>query len=509
MNENFKTLEQLQAEGWKTIDDACVEQLVSERTLRRHFAQGIFDRMYLPNGRVLYRLNSFKSEPLTSIPEKVNEQISETKMTKSNKGQKFTPSEKQENKKYWYDSERNLYVFFLKNKSEPFPVHGDVIQSMLIDYSSHAGKPSTIEEMARKHGLSRTTILEIIKALGKTHSSTPYSDEILESTSEDELVEDFLRIKEEQIIQRAEKKEWDSIKKDACKWREFSTNQLDDLFDQIKENASKYKVPKINFNVKNNKLRKFAAVMTPTDFHYGKYGWRDESGTDYSREIAEAVLIEKTTEAIRLVTEFGVPEKFIVGAGSDWFHIDTWNGTTTAGTPQDTDGNFSQIFSEGCDLAVKYIDMLRQVAPVEIILMAGNHDRQSSLSILNYLYAWYRNCPDVIVRRSPAPRQYLVYGKSLLGFTHGDKPKLKDLPALMSIEAKKEWGNSENRMWFTGDKHHEMTLDFGGVQIYQMPCLSGEDRWHVQSGYTMSRKALSAYLIDIENGMFASVFASI
>lgn len=503
-------LTQLKKEGWMSVAEACEYFSITERTLRKWYSQDKVDRMQIGGGRVLYREitieDHLSEDDILSLESEI--EIDEDDEDDSFIIREDSPSVSNQ-QKYWYDQDRDLYVFFLKNKSEPFALHGETVQSMLADYSSHAGKAATIEEMSRKHGLSRSTITEVVKALGKTHSSSPYSDEVLKSMPEEVLIEDFLRIKEEQIIQKAEKKEWTAIKRDAQRWREFSNNQLGDLFEKIDGAAKEYSVPHIEFEFDGIKDRKFAAVMTPTDFHYGKYGWSDESGTDFSRETAEKILIKKTVEAIDLVTEFGTPEKFIVGAGSDWFHIDTWIGTTTAGTPQDTDGNFSQIFIEGCDLAVKYIDILRQVAPVEIILMAGNHDRQNSLSVLNYLYAWYRGCPDVSVRRSPAPRQYITYGNSLLGFTHGDKPKLKDLPSLMSIEARKEWGSSENRMWFTGDKHHELTLDIGGVQIYQMPCLSGEDRWHVQNGYTMSRKALSAYLIDIESGMFASVYASV
>ena len=495
---------QLKKEGWMSVSEACEYFSISERTLQRWYSENKVSKMSIGGGRVLYREiteeNHLEDEKDFSPPGK---DYCEEDNSSSN-GPSLNSS-----KNYWYDENMDIYVFYSKNKKEPFFISGEVVNSILADYSSHVGKGATVEEISRKHILPSDNVREIIKILGKTHSSSPYTDEDLKSLNEHELVENLLKMKEEQILQKAQRIEFSFIKKDAEKWRDFQKNALEDIFEKIDKAANSYKVPKLDFNISNKNKRRFAAVMTPTDFHYGKYGWCDESGTDFTREIAENRLVEKTSEAISLVTHFGIPEKFVVGAGSDWFHIDTWGGTTTAGTPQDTDGNFSQIFIEGCDLAVRYIDILRQVAPVEIILMSGNHDRQNSLSVLNYLYAWYRDCPDVSVRRNPAPRQYVTYGTSLLGFTHGDKPNLKYLPSIMSIEAKEEWGRSENRMWFTGDKHHEVTLDIGGVQIYQMPCLSGDDRWHVQNGFTTSRKALSAYLIDIEKGMFSSVYASV
>jgi predicted phosphodiesterase len=190
----------------------------------------------------------------------------------------------------------------------------------------------------------------------------------------------------------------------------------------------------------------------------------------------------------------------IVPVGSDWFNVDNpWNETAN-GTRQDMDGTYAQMIMEGTELAVEYIDLLRQIAPVSIITVDGNHDRSSALTMGMYLRAWYRNMPDVTCVVKPSPRQYVEYGNSLLGFCHGDDIKVGQLPALMASEARESWGRTQLRNWFTGHLHHEVTRDLDGVTQYQLPSLAGADRWSSRKGFCLSKRALTAYVIDHEVG---------
>ena len=124
-----------------------------------------------------------------------------------------------------------------------------------------------------------------------------------------------------------------------------------------------------------------------------------------------------------------------------------------------------------------------------------------SHQLLEVLAAYYRNCDDVKVTRIYHFRQYKTYGNTLLGFTHGDETKLSDLPILMATEAKEEWGEAVHKAFFTGHLHHEMSKDLNGVKVYQMPSLSGTDRWHHKKGYVGSVKGLGAYLVHQTKGV--------
>jgi hypothetical protein len=164
---------------------------------------------------------------------------------------------------------------------------------------------------------------------------------------------------------------------------------------------------------------------------------------------------------------------------------------------------------EGQQLMVEFIDLLRQVSEVEIILTAGNHDFKLSHVLLQYLGAYYRNCQDVNVIRCHKFRQYFEYGENLLGFTHGDGTKLQDLPFLMANEAAESWSRTKHRSFFTGHLHHEMVKDFKGVKVFQMPSLSGSDRWHHNHGYEGSTRALHGYILHPTKGIRVTLMANV
>ena len=126
-----------------------------------------------------------------------------------------------------------------------------------------------------------------------------------------------------------------------------------------------YELRNLNFDFKNlsapkrlelPKARPYALVVSATDFHWGKYGWQDETGEAYDFEEAENRLFDKTSELISRLP--GTPEKIVLAAGSDWFHIDTDKGTTTAGTDMGGSGlagSPAEVLITGCQLARHHI----------------------------------------------------------------------------------------------------------------------------------------------------------
>jgi len=245
----------------------------------------------------------------------------------------------------------------------------------------------------------------------------------------------------------------------------------------------------------------FAVCCTPTDFHYGKYGWSVETNTGYSRDEARTLLMQRTDDLLGIVSRYGQPEVMYVGVGSDWFHIDTDHNTTTKGTAQDSDGTYAQIFSEGCQLFIDFVEMLRSFCPsINLVFMPGNHDRTSSLGLMTLLSHMYKDTEGVSTTTKVTERQYMTYGNSLICITHGDGCRSADLPGIMAYEAAQEWGEAEHRMVFSGHLHHQQVKEHKGVMLYQMGSLSGTDRWHHRKGFVGGRRVLSAYIIDRERG---------
>ena len=92
--------------------------------------------------------------------------------------------------------------------------------------------------------------------------------------------------------------------------------------------------------------------------------------------------------------------------------------------------------------------------------------------------AWFRNCEHIEFMVDLQYRKYFMYGKNLIGASHGDGAKEKDLPMLMSVEAKEHWTKAVHRYWYLHHIHHKMAKDYIGVTVEYLRSPSGTDRRH-------------------------------
>lgn len=401
------------------------------------------------------------------------------------------------NKDYYYNEDKDEYIVHLLSKPKPLILHGTLWRSIVSAYSNWDGQPNTINQMCRKFSMSRRTMVELLRIMGITHDSSPYTDEVLAKSKEEDLVLDLLRRKEERVLLEAEQREYRRVQKDAKKYRNYVSfvKSLKHVLEDIEINAYKPKVlPKSD---------DFAVVISPTDFHWGKYA-SPITGDEYNRDIAKERLFTHTIEVLDRVMKRGQPDKIIVAIGGDGLHIDNQQKTTTRGTRQDCDGVATEIAASYVRLCIEYINMIKEYAPVEVYVVAGNHDYYTSAILREAIRAWFRNVDFVYIDEEISIRRTFLYGNSLVTLMHGDNGSTKDFPAIIAGESPELWGKSKQRFIFTGHLHTERELPtFGNITVYRMPSLAGTDDWHWQKGYK-SRKALVGYIIDSEDGVIAT-----
>jgi len=410
-------------------------------------------------------------------------------------------------KRVWYDQESDVYTTYLPGIPHAVEFPGQVHRDLVRAYSNYDDSPATVNELARTFKLPRSWIVKYLRVHEITHDVEPFSKEEILSKSDSELVEEALQIRRASLYTKIEKEKWRDIKKDASKWRSLEDSLLRHIGASLGDRGERKEVPKLNLPVDSD--RRFIAVVGLTDLHFGKYASKSETGEDFNKEICRDRLFESTQEVLSRVLHFGIPEEFVVPIGSDFFHVDNYQGSTTRGTPQDMDGTPSDLLVEGCLLMETWVEFLRKISNVRLVLMTGNHDRLLGLSLLLYLDALYRDSGDVVVSRDRTPRTYMAYGKNLIGFSHGDGvKKTSDLAALMSTEASDHWGGCTHKVIYTGHLHHEkVEVDsFYGVTRRQLPCLSGSDRWHANHGYVKQTKSLPVFIHDKEEGLIAVAY---
>lgn len=250
------------------------------------------------------------------------------------------------------------------------------------------------------------------------------------------------------------------------------------------------------------------------DVHFGKLAWEPETGSNYDLKIADQYYRQAVRDLVSAASGLQI-EKFVLPLGNDLLHVDSVFNTTSSGTPQDVDGRFAKIFDVAHQAVVYAIDYLLEIAPVEVLFVPGNHDRENSFHIAYSLKGWYRNCSRVTVDDRPIPRKRVLYGKSLIGFTHGNEEKHSSLPAIMAGEWPEEWAATAGgtREWHLGHFHKSKSTSYNcsdthdGVVVRVAMSLSGTDAWHFRKGYTQGTKAAEAYAYSKTKGLVASFVA--
>ncbi len=250
------------------------------------------------------------------------------------------------------------------------------------------------------------------------------------------------------------------------------------------------------------------------DLHFGKLCWNGETGEDYDTKIASKRFHSAIDDLITKSESFNI-EKIVFPIGNDFFNSDNKSNTTSNHTPQDEDLRWQKTFRSGRQLIVEGVEKLKQVAPVEVVVVQGNHDFERSYYLGDSLTAWFRNDNNVVINNDATPRKYVKFGQNLIGLTHGNNEKVADLPLLMASEKKQLWSKTKFHEWHLGHFHHKKQIKFQtideqkGCVIRFMRSLSGTDAWHNLKGYTQNVQSAEAFIWHPNNGMIAHLFFNI
>lgn len=269
------------------------------------------------------------------------------------------------------------------------------------------------------------------------------------------------------------------------------------------------KVVKKSKSVKSGRLLELSVF----DLHVGKLAWAPETGEDYDFKVALKRFEDSIEYILGSVDTSGI-EKILLPIGNDMLQADTIQGTTTAGTSVDCDVRFAKMVTVLKDALVSNINRLTDIAPVDVVVVPGNHDRQSMLLLGMVLEAYYTNDKNVKVLNSPKLRKYYEYGKCGIMFTHGSEERHADLGMIFATEEPELWGRVKFREAHIGHFHKTKRIDYvnvneeHGFRVRILSSLSGSDAWHYKKGYH-SQKAAEGYLWDKEKGLVANVFYNI
>lgn len=244
------------------------------------------------------------------------------------------------------------------------------------------------------------------------------------------------------------------------------------------------------------------------DPHFGKLAWAGETGEDYDIDIAEKRYTEAIDSLINRVNLNNIV-RIHLPIGNDLFHIDSSENTTTAGTPQDSDSRFAKMVQRVKKLMITTIERLAEHALVDVTIISGNHDTQSTFMLGEILDAYFYKDDRVIINNSPRQRKFYQFGNNGFMYTHGNQEKLADLPIIFATEEPTLWAATKHRFAKVGHFHSNKRVDYvsiedkKGCQVQILPSLSGTDEWHYSKGY-LSNKQAKAFLYHPTEGEIAN-----
>lgn len=265
-------------------------------------------------------------------------------------------------------------------------------------------------------------------------------------------------------------------------------------FDKLDRTYSLPKVKITNDYLSGNKL----LLIDISDLHMNLQASMFVTGNEYNCDIAEKLFFYVINDILSRTTNYKF-EKIIFTIGGDMLNADNLNNTTTKGTPQDCDLHLFDAYERLCAMSVKAVDILKDIASVDVIYIPSNHDLTSGFKLAKYIHAWFRNDKRVNVDYSPFPRKYTVFGKTLFVFAHDGK--VKDLPRIVADEARQYWSQIETTEVFLQHLHSEQVLlEANNMRIQRLPTISAKGAWTVSKGFGSKRQCKS-FIFDKEDGM--------
>ena len=275
---------------------------------------------------------------------------------------------------------------------------------------------------------------------------------------------------------------------------------------QLKEDLSDLspKVERIE-RKRDDKKDKYLLEISAFDLHLGKIGIK---GDKYSLKIAEERLFDAIEHLLYRAQGYYI-DKILFIAGHDFLNSDgDWPiPATTKGTPQFNSNYHIDIYRAGRKLLLKAINYLQEIALVHVMVVPGNHDRESMMHLGDTLELYYEKNNNVKVDNNDCLMKMLVYGKNMIVSDHGDGCKANDIPGIISQRYKNAWSDVDYVEVHRGHLHTNKSTklqaieELQGITIRNLSSMSATDYWHDSRGYIGNIKKAQAFLYHRKNGL--------
>ena len=241
------------------------------------------------------------------------------------------------------------------------------------------------------------------------------------------------------------------------------------------------------------------------DLHLGKIGIK---GDEYSMEIAEERLFSAIEHLLYRAQGYHI-DKILFIVGHDLLNSDKdWPlPATTRGTPQFNSDYHIDMYRFARKLLIKAINRLSEIADVHVMVIPGNHDRESVMHLGDTLELYYEENDNVKVDNSDCLMKAIPYGNNLIISDHGDGAKTANLPGIIAQRFKNLWSNTVYVEVHRGHFHTNKAMklqaieELNGITVRNLSSMSATDYWHDSKGFIGNIKKAQAFIYSIQNGL--------
>ena len=227
-----------------------------------------------------------------------------------------------------------------------------------------------------------------------------------------------------------------------------------------------------------------------TDYHFGMLAWDEETGKgeNWDTAIAETLLIKWFEAAIASSPN---AETGILCNLGDFMHFSGLEAITPeSGHVLDADTRFHKVVRVVIRTIRIVIDMLlHKHKKLHVIMAEGNHDRDASPWLSEFLSAMYENDKRVTIETSPSPYYCYEWGLTSLFFHHGHKKTVSNVADVFAAMFRDIFGRTKYSYAHMGHRHHIDVKEGNLMVVEQHRTLASKDAYASRLGLLSDREA--------------------
>lgn len=278
----------------------------------------------------------------------------------------------------------------------------------------------------------------------------------------------------------------------------FNPEKIKKLFRELEEVKS---LPSFKGT---NRANNRCVVLPLADIHYNLIAVKSVTRGEYNREIARAYITYVIND-VKSRVDWSTVEKIIFPVGNDLFNSNGITSTTFNGTPQDDETHIFDAFKELFEFFTEIIyDLTTTCAPMEIVYVPSNHDKEIGFYFLHSLQSFFKNYDRVTVDTEPYHNKYVRFGSTLLAFSHDMKEK--DVSPTILAEAKHLLDGVKYTEVLLAHLHKEGVLSVGETTVRRLPTISMRSRWTAENNYN-SQRSVQTFIYDKDAGITDILFS--